>query len=124
MSLVLGGWGILQLIVEILIWIAIAISLLVKRGSERLHMVIILAGYLIISFYLYNFFLAATLMTMWFLFIGVGYFVSRGILIVLLIIMLLLGYANPFFYFIAVILYIITLTNFIFSSFRQLKPKT
>lgn len=121
MVLLEGSWQLLQLILEILIYIAIIIFLITEKGSRRLIFLIILVGYFMITFYFNDPFLSAALITMWFLFSGITFFVSRELLIAFAIIMLILGYSNPLFYFIAVLFYIINVTNFIFAGLKRVR---
>ncbi len=110
-----------KLIVQFLVYAAIAINFFTTKGMERIHFIVVLAGYLLILHFVQDFFLSTTLITIWFVFIGVKYFVSKEILYILFIIMFFLDYSNPFFYMLAFVLYIITLSNFILSSFSKLK---
>ncbi len=118
-----------QLIVQGLIYICIVITFFQSKGNKRIYFLFVLAGYILITIYIQNFFLSSTLMTSWFIFSGIDFFVSKEILFVLLLSMVFLGPSSPFFYIIALTLYTITLANFILSSFKMLNkensfPKT
>jgi hypothetical protein len=114
-----ASWEIYQIIVQFLVYAAILINLVLTKGSARIKFLGIVAGYFFISFYINDFFLASTFITIWFLISGVDFFVSPEILAALVIIMYFLSYSNPIFYLVVIILYSITLTNFLFSSFRM-----
>jgi len=113
--------GIYQLIIQILIYAAIVILLITQKGNERLKTIIMIAGFFALIFFVQNFYIANTFIMLWLLLMDVEFFVDKRILFGLIIIMVILGFGNPFFYFIAGILYIIILVNFFFYSFRQLQ---
>ena len=112
-----------QLIVQGLIYICIVITFFQSKGNKRIYFLFVLAGYILITIYIQNFFLSSTLMTSWFIFSGIDFFVSKEILFVLLLSMVFLGPSSPFFYIIALTLYTITLANFILSSFKMLNKE-
>jgi hypothetical protein len=106
--------------ITLLVWIAIVIEFFSSKGKQKIYFLVVLSGYLLISYFIQDFFLSTTFLTIWFVFTGVKYFVSKEILFVLFVALLFLDYSNPFFYIIAFCLYIITLSNFIFSTFSKL----
>jgi len=112
--------GIYQTIIQILIYIAVAILLLTSKGNERVKNIVIMIGFFTLDFFIQNFFVSSTYIMLWLLFTGVKFFVSRELLIGLILLMLVLGFGSPFFYIIALILNIIVLVNFFFSTFRKL----
>lgn len=118
-----AGLEVFTLAIMALVYIAIFINLLTKRGTDQVYFLFVLAGYLFITTVIKDFFLATTFIAMWFVAAGVEIFVSKWVLIGLFAVMAFLGYSNPFFFLLALALYAITTANFIFSSFRLLKSK-
>ncbi len=118
-----SGLEVFRLAVSLLIYGAIAINIISRKDLEKLYFLFMLAGYYYVSTVVNDFFLATTFITMWFIVVGVDFFVPKYVLIAMLALLLFLDYANPLFFFIAIILYVVTTTNFIFSSFRLLAAK-
>jgi len=116
-----GFLNIFQLIITVLVWLCVAINFFVGNRSQKINLIIVVIGYLAILYYVENFFAATTVMTLWFLFAGTKYFVSKEILFALYAVLIVLSFANPFFYIIAFVLYTITLSNFILSTLKQVK---
>lgn len=110
-----------QLIVQALIWTAVLVVFFQKKGYQKLYFLIVVAGYLLILYFIQNFYIATTFLCLWFIFTGTKFFVSKPILYSLFIALLFLGYANPFFYIISIVIYIITLSNFLLSAFKSVK---
>ena len=119
----IAGLNLYELLITVLVWLCVLINLVYKKGSDRIHLILVVIGYLIIISFAQNFFVSTTFMCIWFLFSGVKFFVSKEILLLLFIIILVLGFANPFFYIISYVIYTLTLMNFILGSFKQVKVK-
>lgn len=118
-----GIMQIFELVIAVLIWACVAVNFFAGNRNQKINLIIVVIGYLAILYYIENFFAATTLMTLWFLFTGTKYFVSKEILFALYAVLILLGFANAFFYIIAFVLYAITLSNFILSTLKQVKVK-
>ncbi len=114
-----GLLEIFQLIVNVLVWLCVALNFVSGNTKERLNLIVVVAGYLAIIYFIQNFFAATTIMTLWFLFTGTKYFVSKEILFALYFVLIILGLSNPFFYLIAFVLYTLTLSNFILSTIKK-----
>ena len=109
-----------ELIITLAIYLGILINIFTRKGSDQLMFVIALVGYFSILFFIQNFFLATIFITMWFVFIGYEFFVSKEILLGLFVLLALLDYSNPLFVLFALVVYVITTANFVFSSFRRI----
>lgn len=117
----IAGLNLYQLIITVLVWVCVLINLIYKKGADRLHLIFVVIGYIIIISFAENFFVSTTFICIWFLFSGVKFFVSKEILLLLFIVILFLGFSNPFFYIISYAIYALTLLNFILGTFKQVK---
>jgi hypothetical protein len=115
--------SVFELVVQALIWISVVVVFLKKKGYEKIYFLIIVVGYLLILYFIQNFYLAATFISLWFIFMGTKFFVSKPVLYSLFIALLFLGFANPFFYIVSIVIYILTLSNFLLSTLKDLKEK-
>lgn len=115
-----SGLEAFKLIVTALVYIAIFVNIFTRKGNDQLYFIAVLLGYFFIVNVINDFFLATTFIAMWFVLIGVSLFIPREALIGIFIVMLFLDYSNPIFFLLAIAVYTITTTNFLFSSFRRL----
>jgi len=117
----IAGMDLYQLLITVLIWVCVLISFFAGNRNKKINLVIVVIGYLAILYYIENFFAATTFMTLWFLFMGTKYFVSKEIIFILYVVIIVLGFANPLFYIISYVIYTLTLSNFILGTVKQVK---
>ncbi len=110
-----------QLIAAVLITIGIIINLALRRGNERLLFMLVVIGYYAVIFLVNDFFLATTIIVMWFVATGAEFFLPKEILIVMFALLAVLGYSNPLFFLIASALYLISIANFLSTSYKLLR---
>lgn len=108
-----------NLILQVLIGLGILVNLATKRGKDLILFIIAVIGYLAILHFVNNFFVATSFICMWFVIMGAKFFVEKEILIGLFILMAIIGPSSPIFYIIAIMLYTISIANFLFTSAKQ-----
>ncbi|MFH1664091.1 MAG: hypothetical protein ABH986_04775 [archaeon] len=118
-----GLLEVFQLLITVLIWVCVAIQFFSGKRNEKILLIVIVIGYLLILYFIENFFFATTIMALWFLFTGTKFFVSKEILFLLFVVLMLLGLGNAFFYILVFVIYTITLSNFIFSTLKKINSK-
>ena len=118
-----AGLEIFTLIITALIYVGIFINIFTRRGLDQILFIIAVIGYFFILFVINDFFVATTFIAMWFVLTGTEFFLPKQILLGIFAIMLFVGTAHLLFYLLAIVLYTITVANFIFSSFRRMNPQ-
>ncbi|HLC79984.1 MAG TPA: hypothetical protein VJG83_06225 [archaeon] len=116
-----AGLEIFKLVITALIYLAIVVNIFTRKGNGQLYFAAVLIGYFFISYVINDFFLATTFIAMWFVISGVEMFVSKNLLLAIFVMMFIVGYSNPLFFLLALILYTITTTNFLFSTYKRIK---
>ena len=104
----------------IMLWvmnsIIITLTLLLNKGMKRIYFLIVIIGFLLISFYIDHFFASTLLIIGWLLLIDLDFFVSKWVLISFFALATFLGLNNPFFYVIVYALWVILVLTFVFGT--------
>ncbi|MFH1544580.1 MAG: hypothetical protein ABIE23_00600 [archaeon] len=105
---------------QILIWLIIVIYYIRPGKLSRLHLTIIVAGFLILT-NVFDFFLAQYLVLAWIIFNGTEIMIGKYLGLTLLIIIIILGPGSFVYYLLSLMLYLIVLASFIFSASGKLQ---
>jgi hypothetical protein len=116
-------WQVLQFIVMPMIYISVILNIVATSGRERITNAIIIIGFFSLDFYFQDFFIKFAFIALWLLLMGVKFFVSKEILVVMVVFLFMLGYGNPWFQIIAILLYLIIVINFLGYSFGLIAKK-
>jgi hypothetical protein len=106
--------------VWIIFWIAIFISVAWSKGMQRLYSAVVILGFLLAIKFIDNFFVSIAFIAAWLVFVGINFFFSKELLLLLLASLIFLGLSNPFFYVIVFVVYILIVWNFLASCFCML----
>ncbi|PIN99015.1 MAG: hypothetical protein COT90_01495 [Candidatus Diapherotrites archaeon CG10_big_fil_rev_8_21_14_0_10_31_34] len=106
-----------------LFWIAIFLALVLSPTEKKPYFIVLICGFLLIVFFIPNFYVSMALIFVWLLLLRLQFFASRWMLIGFISLLLFLDLGNPFFYIIIFALWFIMVWNFLTGSFALLDPK-
>ena len=109
------------LVLNLFIAIAVILHCLTKRTTlDRIHFIIIVAGFFgILYFFENNMFYAQSFIVIWLVVSGVKMMVSREVLLILLIMVLVFPLFSPAFLALTFFFYVMVLWGFIYSAFKE-----
>ena len=113
---------------DILLWIMnsiiITVTLLFNKGMKRIYFLVVIIGFLSITFYVEHFFASTILIIGWLLLVDLDFFVSKRVILLFFALATVLGLTNPFFYVIIYALWIVLVFTFIFGTLSLLSGKS
>lgn len=105
---------------QVLVWLIIVIYYIKPGKLNRIHLTIIVAGFLILT-NVFDFFLAQYLVIAWIIVNGTEIMVGKYLGLTILIIIIILGPGSFVYYFLSLVLYIIILASFTFSAVKKVE---
>ncbi|HLC36610.1 MAG TPA: hypothetical protein VJK05_03315 [archaeon] len=106
--------------INVLVYLAIAVNLFKAKGNKKFHFIVVVIGFFAINYFIQNFFLASALLAAWFVFEGMESLVSKQLMVLMIAVMIVISPSSPYFYLIALMLYLITIFDFLYHALKKI----